>query len=35
MRVTNAAEELQVDVVYVRAADLRTRQLRVGIPIPG
>lgn len=35
VRVTNAGEELQVDVVYVRAADLRTRQLRVGIPIPG
>ncbi len=35
VRVTNAGAELRVDVVYVRAADLRTQQLRVGLPIPG
>jgi hypothetical protein len=35
VRVANAGEVLHVDVVYVRAADLRTQQLRVGIPIPG
>lgn len=35
VQVANVDNELTVDIVYLRKADLRTERLRVGIPIPG
>jgi Bacteriophage baseplate protein W len=34
VQVANVDNELTVDIVYLRKADLRTERLRVGIPIP-
>jgi phage baseplate assembly protein W len=34
VQVANVDNELTVDIVYMRRADLRTERLRVGIPIP-
>jgi uncharacterized protein len=34
VQVSNAGEEIAVDLVYLRATDMRTERLRVGIPIP-
>lgn len=34
VRVASVDNELTVDIVYLRKADLRTERLRVGIPIP-
>jgi len=34
VQVANIDNELTVDIVYLKKADLRTERLRVGIPIP-